>query len=85
MTLENLYQEIGGNYANIMERLLQEERIKKFVLLFLKDNSHQLFIQALEQGTAEEAFRALSLIHILFCTRMERSTSCSGCKLASLI
>lgn len=59
MTLENLYQEIGGNYADIMDRLLQEERVKKFVLLFLKDNSHQLFIQALEQGTAEEAFRAI--------------------------
>lgn len=59
MTLKTLYQEIGGNYANIMDRLLQEERVKKFVLLFLKDSSHQLFIQALEQGDTKEAFRAI--------------------------
>lgn len=59
MTLENLYQEIGGNYANVMERLLQKERVKKFVLLFLKDSSHQLFIRALEQGDTKDAFRAV--------------------------
>ncbi len=29
MTLEQLYQEIAGNYANIKERLRKEERIEK--------------------------------------------------------
>lgn len=59
MTLEELYQEIGGNYHDIQERLRKEERIQKFVLLFLKDNSYQDFIQAMENGNTEEAFRVI--------------------------
>lgn len=58
MTLEELYQEIGGNYINMKERLRREDRIEKFVLLFLKDNSYQVFVQAMEKGNDEEAFRA---------------------------
>ena len=56
MMLEELYQEIAGNYQDIRERLRKEERIEKFVLLFLKDTSYQDMLQAWEQG--------LSLIHI---------------------
>lgn len=59
MTLEELYQEIGGNYQEIMERLRTEERIRKFVLLFLKDTSYQTFLHGLEQGNTQEAFRAV--------------------------
>lgn len=59
MTLEELYQETGGNYQEIMERLRTEERIRKFVLLFLKDTSYQTFLHGLEQGNTQEAFRAV--------------------------
>lgn len=58
MTLQELYETIGGNYSSIADRLRTEERIRKFVLLFLKDNSFQTLTQALEQGDTEEAFRA---------------------------
>lgn len=34
MTLEELYDEIGGNYKSIEERLRKKERIDKFVRLF---------------------------------------------------
>ncbi len=59
MTLEEMYQNIEGNYPDILRRLRKEERIEKFVLLFLKDSSYQTFCQALEQGNTEEAFRAI--------------------------
>lgn len=59
MTLEALYQKIGGNYENILGRLRKEERIEKFVLLFLKDDSYRSFLQALERQDPEEAFRAI--------------------------
>ena len=59
MTLEELYDEIGGNYKSIEERLRKKERIDKIVRLFLKDNSYDTFVQALEEGDAEEAFRAI--------------------------
>lgn len=58
MTLQELYKIIGGNYDSIADRLRTEERIRKFVLLFLHDNSFQTLTQALEQGETEEAFRA---------------------------
>lgn len=50
MTLEELYREIAGNYQDIRERLRKEERIERFVLLFLKDTSYQTMRQAWEQG-----------------------------------
>ena len=59
MTLEEMYRNIEGNYPDILRRLRKEERIEKFVLLFLKDSSYQTFCQALEQGNTEEAFRAI--------------------------
>lgn len=59
MTLESLYDEIGGNYANVKARLLKDARIEKFVLLFLEDDSYQIFLRALENGDPEEAFRGI--------------------------
>ena len=59
MRLEQLYQEIGGNYRSVIERLRQEERVEKFVLLFLQDDSYPTFIQAFEKGDVECAFRAV--------------------------
>lgn len=58
MTLQELYEEIGGNYRNTLERMYKEERIEKFVLLFLKDTSYQTCLSALEEGRIEEAFRS---------------------------
>ncbi|EJW92918.1 HPt domain protein, partial [gut metagenome] len=59
MSLEELYQRIDGNYQSIIERLRTEERVRKFVLLFLQDTSFCSFQEALEKGNVEEAFRAV--------------------------
>ena len=59
MTIEELYREIGGNYQSIRERLSTEERIDRFIRLFLKDNSYPAFVQAMEQGNKKEAFEAI--------------------------
>lgn len=59
MTLESLYQQIGGNYPDVKTRLVKEERIEKFVLLFLKDSSCSAFVKAMEAGNVEAAFRAV--------------------------
>lgn len=56
MTLEELYREIAGNYEDIRERLRKEERIERFVLLFLKDTSYQTMRQAWEQGGMEKSY-----------------------------
>ncbi len=59
MTLEELYRAIDGNYQSICERLRKEERIEKFVLLFLKDQSYSMFQEAIQAGHTENAFRAI--------------------------
>lgn len=59
MTLEQLYGKIDGNYESMVQRLRKEERIQKFVLLFLKDQSYETFLHSWEQQNMEEAFRAV--------------------------
>ena len=59
MTLESLYKKIGGDYQEIFHRLRKEERIEKFVLLFLKDQSYQNFQDGLKEKEMEHAFRAV--------------------------
>lgn len=79
MTLEKLYEEIGGDYHSIMERLGKEERVKKYVLLFLRDGSYDAFLQAVEQRDIQNAFRA---IHTLKGVCMNLSFE-SLCKISS--
>ncbi len=57
-TLEKLYEEIGGDYQSMAARMRKEERIEKFVRLFLKDNSYRMILQSMENKNVEEAFRA---------------------------
>lgn len=59
MTLQELYLEIEGNYEEMVERFGTEERVSKFVLLFLKDDSYTMFLQAIKEKNAQNAFRAI--------------------------
>lgn len=59
MTLKQMYEKIDGNYESMAQRLRKEERIQKFVLLFLKDQSYETFLRSWEQKNIEEAFRAV--------------------------
>lgn len=48
MILENFYAKIGGNYNEVLERLLSEKRITSFVIRFLDDNSFETLCQYLD-------------------------------------
>lgn len=58
MTVKELYEAIGGSYDTIMSRLKTEDRVEKYLKLFLEDESFELLQKNLEQGDAKEAFRA---------------------------
>lgn len=58
MTIQESYAALGGNYEEVLARLRTEERILKFVGLFLKDDSFANLSKALEQNNLQEAFRA---------------------------
>jgi HPt (histidine-containing phosphotransfer) domain-containing protein len=58
MTVQEFYNEVGGDYDEIMSRLRTEERISKFAGMFTKDESFKTLVSSLESGNAQEAFRA---------------------------
>lgn len=62
MTLKECYAAIGGDYENVVTRLMTEKLVQKFVLKFLDDPSYENLCKALEAKNYEEAFRAVHTI-----------------------
>jgi chemotaxis protein histidine kinase CheA len=58
MTVQEFYDEIGGDYNEILSRLKTEERIKKFVGMFGKDESYKTLVKAIKEGDVDLAFRS---------------------------
>lgn len=58
MTVEEFYKETGGDYKEIMSRLRTEERVVKFAGMFLRDGSYKDLAKCLDDGNADDAFRA---------------------------
>ena len=58
MTIQECYQKLGGDYAQVEKRLPGIHLIRRFVAKFLDDGSYPELCRAMEQGQTEEAFRA---------------------------
>lgn len=58
MTVQECYEEMGGDYKEIMSRLMSEERVKKFLAMFLQDPSYAELQEKMKEKNYEEAFRA---------------------------
>lgn len=58
MTLEELYEQAGGNYDEILKRLGSESFIGRFVVRFLDDTSCAEFQKAWADGDEKAAFEA---------------------------
>ena len=58
MTIKEFYEKIGGDYAQVEERLPSTELIEKFVVKFQNDGSYLQLCETMEKGQAEDAFRA---------------------------
>lgn len=58
MNLQQCYQELGGDYKDVMQRLPSETMIRKFVLKFLNDKSFENLCNAMNQEDYKEAFIA---------------------------
>lgn len=59
MGVQELYRIIGGDYNDVIGRLGNDQRVSKFVKLFLADDSYENFIVALNNNDYENAFRAI--------------------------
>lgn len=58
MTLKEVYDKINGDYNGVIHRLMDEKRVKKFLLKFPVDTSFADLRKALESGDCDMAFRA---------------------------
>lgn len=58
MTVEECYEKMGGDYADVTSRLRTDERIKRFLLKVVDDASFNNLCENLAAHNIEEAFRA---------------------------
>lgn len=58
MELKEVYEKIGGDYEDVVRRLMGEKLVKKFLLKFLDDKSYDDLERTLNEGDYKEAFRA---------------------------
>lgn len=58
MTIQEFYQSLDGNFAEVQQRLPSDRLIKRFITKFLDDGSYAELSQAMASGQREQAFRA---------------------------
>lgn len=58
MNVKQCYEQIGGNYDDVMSRLRTDDRIKRFLGKVAEDKSYELLLESLKTQNIEEAFRA---------------------------
>lgn len=62
MTIEELYQKLGGDFAKVCGRLPGRRFVERFLRRYLTDDSAEALFAALKAGDSEESFRlALAL------------------------
>jgi HPt (histidine-containing phosphotransfer) domain-containing protein len=58
MTIREFYDVTNGDFENILKRMKTEERVEKYVIMFLKDPSFHELRNAMEENNIENAFCA---------------------------
>ena len=58
MTLEECYTAMGANYQDVLKRFYKSDMIRRFVKMFLQDDSFRLLTDAMAKQDVKEAFRA---------------------------
>lgn len=55
MTVQECYAQMGANYNEVLERLGKEERVAKFLRLFLEDESYLKLCKSVQEKDYAEA------------------------------
>ena len=56
MTIEEFYEQIGGDYSEITSRILQEDRIRKYLYIFLNDKTFTNLCTEIDSNNVQRAF-----------------------------
>lgn len=59
MNLRECYEYLDGDYEAVLSHLRKEELVRKFLYLFLSDDSYERLVRSLQTGDDGEAFRAV--------------------------
>ena len=59
MNLKECYTAAGADYEDVVRRFMREDRVDRFLTMFLRDQSYGLLCGAMEAENYEEAFRAV--------------------------
>ena len=57
-TLEQAYEQVGGNYQDVLKRLMNEDLVRRFMGKFLDDGSFAALKDALAAKDVDAAFMA---------------------------
>lgn len=57
MTIEECYEVVGGDFEEVLERLMRKELVQKFLFRFPEDKSFSALMAALDKKDTETAFR----------------------------
>ncbi|MDY3249365.1 MAG: Hpt domain-containing protein [Candidatus Choladocola sp.] len=58
MTIEDCYRQLGGDYSEVLKRMMSRKLVKKFIGRFLEDDSFEKLCTGISENNREEAFRA---------------------------
>lgn len=58
MTIKEAYAAFGGDYDDVVSRMMTEKLVTKFVLKFLNDKSYEMLCESLSNEDYDTAFRA---------------------------
>ncbi len=58
MTLQDFYQAVGGSRSEVLDRLLDEQRVLKYLRRFTTTTDYDEMLQAIEAEDWETAFRS---------------------------
>ncbi len=79
MTLTEFYDVVGGNYKDVVERLVTEERVIRYLRRFAEDDGVEMLLRCYKDENIERIFREAHTLKgmclNLGLSRLQKSTS----------
>ena len=85
MTVQELYEKIGGSYETVKSQMLKDDLIHRFVLKFLNDKSYSYLADAVNSQNYEEAFKAAHTLKGVTLNLSFKKLSNSVCELTEFL
>lgn len=78
MNLKECYSAAGANYEDVMRRFVSEERVERFLKMFLRDQNFNILCSAMDKGDFDSAFQAVHTIKGI-CMNLSLSALLDSC------